>query len=296
MLAVAGAAFAEEGRLALGRNVYQASCASCHGASGDGNGAAARYLWPRPRDFTRGAYKLRSTASGELPTDEDLLRVVDVGVPGTAMPGWRTKLGQDERLAVIAYVKTFSPRFARARRSPEPRPVPSAPPDHGALGWEGEQLFRLFRCAQCHGTGGRGDGPAAATTRDDWGLPITPADLVAGPLRTGGHPADVYRVLDTGVNGAPMPSYAEALLVGKEVFSSLEEVIAESGEAAREDLARFVKCMPTEAEIEALTDEARATLAARRLWALATYVVSLGRPRGVLGWLFGDQAGRYSLP
>ena len=291
--AIAGGPALDEALVASGRVIYEASCAPCHGFTGNGDGSAARWLEPRPRDFTRGAFKFRSTESGALPTDADILRVVDVGVPGTAMPGWRAKLGEDERRAVVAYVKTLSPRFARARRPPEERPVTPPPPDTPQLRWEGQQLFRLFRCAQCHGRGGRGDGPAAATTHDDWGRPIRPADLVVGPLRSGGRPIDVFRVLDTGINGTPMPAYSQALLVGREALSSLTEILAESGAGARPDLERFVTSMPTQAELDALSEEARVALASRRLWALATYVVGLGRPHGFSDWLFGDQPGRY---
>ena len=48
------------------------------------------YMLPRPRDFTKGVYQIRTTASGELPTDADIRRVIDDGMPGTAMPEWKT--------------------------------------------------------------------------------------------------------------------------------------------------------------------------------------------------------------
>src|SRR5687768_16915035 len=74
--------------VAQGREIYQARCASCHGEKGDGQGPVARYLWPRPRDLTAASYLLRTTASGELPTDEDLFRTITLGMSGTAMPAW----------------------------------------------------------------------------------------------------------------------------------------------------------------------------------------------------------------
>src|SRR2546430_83532 len=72
--------------------VYNHACAWCHGKDGRGDGPAAfsidKYLSPRPRDLTRGRFELRSTASGELPTDEDLLRTLEHGIPGY-MPSFR---------------------------------------------------------------------------------------------------------------------------------------------------------------------------------------------------------------
>ena len=59
-----------------GKKVYEKWCINCHGDSGEGNGPAADFFTPRPRDFTYGLYKIRSTQSGQLPTDEDLVRVI----------------------------------------------------------------------------------------------------------------------------------------------------------------------------------------------------------------------------
>src|SRR6187399_2797008 len=73
---------------APGKAVYDARCAECHGATGKGDGPAAAYLMPRPRDFTTGKYKIRSTETGTSPTDDDLLRSVRQGLYGTAMPAW----------------------------------------------------------------------------------------------------------------------------------------------------------------------------------------------------------------
>src|SRR5262245_37399006 len=71
-----------------GKQLSEAKCALCHGASGKGDGPAAERLLPRPRDFTAGKFKIRSTASGQLPTDDDLVRVIRDGMPGTSMPAW----------------------------------------------------------------------------------------------------------------------------------------------------------------------------------------------------------------
>src|SRR5438128_12586587 len=72
-----------------GKKVYVKWCAGCHGEDGKGDGPAAAYMLPRPRDFTGAVYQIRTTANGQLPTDADLMRSIDDGLFGTAMPGWK---------------------------------------------------------------------------------------------------------------------------------------------------------------------------------------------------------------
>ena len=69
-----------------GKALYQRWCSGCHGERGDGAGPAAGFLDPRPRDFTRKVFKFRTTPSGQPPATADVLRVIERGVPGTAMP------------------------------------------------------------------------------------------------------------------------------------------------------------------------------------------------------------------
>ena len=58
----------------LGARVFARHCAVCHGPNGRGNGPAAPSMFPRPRDFSSGRFKYKSTAAGEPPADEDPLR------------------------------------------------------------------------------------------------------------------------------------------------------------------------------------------------------------------------------
>ena len=48
-----------------GKALYDDKCAHCHGIEGAGDGSAAENLLPRPRDFTRGLYKIRLTESAQ---------------------------------------------------------------------------------------------------------------------------------------------------------------------------------------------------------------------------------------
>ena len=89
--------------LERGAEVYEQWCAQCHGAEGAGDGPAAEYMLPRPRDFTTGLFQIRTTGSGELPTDADILRIINEGMPGTTMPGWEDALSQSDRQALVAY-------------------------------------------------------------------------------------------------------------------------------------------------------------------------------------------------
>src|SRR5207247_1491942 len=77
-----------EDLIARGKEEFEEHCIGCHGVRGDGNGLAATFLFPRPRDFTIGVFKFRSTPSGSLPTDGDLFRTITRGVRWTAMPTW----------------------------------------------------------------------------------------------------------------------------------------------------------------------------------------------------------------
>ena len=99
-------ALAQAGDAGHGKVVYERKCAPCHGVKGDGKGAAAELLDPKPRDFTSGIYKVRTSAN-KVPSDQDLFRLVTNGMPGTSMPGWAV-LPEKDRWNVVAYIKTFA--------------------------------------------------------------------------------------------------------------------------------------------------------------------------------------------
>ena len=195
-----------------GQAIYERSCLFCHGAEGKGDGPAGwflgRYSAPRPRDFTTGEYKLRTTASGDAPTDQDLFKTVTNGIPGF-MPSF-AGLHVEDRWAVIAYIKSFSDVFQQAPAPPLPIGFPSIPPSPESLAIGGT-LYRSLECITCHGPGGVGDGPLAETgdLRDGIGLRIAAADLTSrASYKNGSSPRDIYRTLITGMDGTPMPSYA----------------------------------------------------------------------------------------
>jgi cytochrome c oxidase cbb3-type subunit 2 len=210
LAASSAAAGPPDALLAEGAEVYARYCVGCHGEAGDGRGPAADMLLVKPRDFTKGIFKFRSTPSGSLPTDEDLYRVITRGVYRTSMPEW-SLLGERERLAVVEYVKRFYPEWA-ARGAGTPVPIPRAPAWVGAPESvaRGRELYQLLECSACHGERGRGDGPSAGTMAPDaWGNPQKPFDFTKGRLKSGPTREDIYRTFMTGLNGTAMPSYYE---------------------------------------------------------------------------------------
>lgn len=195
--------------VARGKVVYERRCVGCHGAKGDGNGPAATFLDPRPRNFTIGSFKFRTTPSGSLPTDGDLYRTLTRGVRWTAMPTWH-ELPEKDRITAIAYLKTFSSRWKEEK--PEPPIVIGDPPKPTPeLLARGKELYAQAKCFQCHGDGGKGDGPSAAELRDDLKFPIRPADFTKGQFKGGGDVRDIYRTMTTGLDGTPMPSFADSM-------------------------------------------------------------------------------------
>jgi cytochrome c oxidase cbb3-type subunit I/II len=205
--------FTVEGRtpqqLAFGRIVYQNRCAGCHGDLGDGWGLASTFFNFQPRDFRAGVFKFRSTPSGSLPTDGDLLRTLTVGVRGTAMPTWHD-LPFRERMAALHYIKTFSERWQQELPPPSIGIPAQAPPATPELLARGKDIWVKAKCNQCHGDQGKGDGPSAPDLVDDFGFPILPADLTTGVFKSGTDVRDMFRTISTGLDGTPMPSFADA--------------------------------------------------------------------------------------
>ena len=192
-----------------GESVYQQHCANCHGVDGDGQGPTASDLSTKPQNFITGVYKFRSTPSGELPTDADLLRTISIGIPGTAMASYED-LSKSDRMALVAYLKFLSPRFLK-RPPGTPILFPPSRPLTSESASRGRHLFEQMVCAACHGATGKGDGELAQELTDSAGEPIQPADLTRKKLKSGLGPKAIYRTIMTGLDGTPMPSYGDSL-------------------------------------------------------------------------------------
>jgi mono/diheme cytochrome c family protein len=221
-----------------GRMVYEKLCLGCHGDRGRGDGPAARFLDPLPRDFQSGKFKFRSTAFGELPLESDLVRTVTCGLPGSSMPGFPL-VPEIERKDVVRYVLHLA-KFGAAdrrvlyavaeedaslddiRRNELPAmreeieraaeavrrvSVSPEPPRTAESVERGRALFATS-CASCHGARGVGDGESSHSLRDWQDAAIRPRDLTSGVFRSGSTPEDVFVRVKTGLTGTPMPGFS----------------------------------------------------------------------------------------
>ena len=191
-----------------GKEVYEQSCAQCHGTEGRGDGSAAENLLPKPRDFTRGLYKIRSTEAGELPTDQDLFDIITAGMPGSSMPGWETALSANDRWEVVAYIKTFYDGFKEAETPPKQINLSGKIAYAEQSVETGKALYIELGCVECHGDVGRGDGTSAPTLTDEWGFQTWPANLAQGwNFRGGADTEDIFKRFIGGIAGSPMPAF-----------------------------------------------------------------------------------------
>lgn len=199
----------------IGGEVYRRRCIGCHGERGDGNGPSARFLDPKPRNFTRGIFKFRSTGGKDsLPLDADLYRTLTHGLWGTAMPPWY-EISELERSSVVQYIKTFSDRWKK-EAVPPAIVVPTEPPADAAAIDRGRQVFAQAGCLGCHGAAGKGDGPLAPILRDVWGNPVRPANFILpagakGGVKLGHDAHHLFTVVMTGAGGTPMEAFADRL-------------------------------------------------------------------------------------
>jgi len=235
----------QAGDPARGKAIYQKKCALCHGEDGAGDGPGAATLDPKPRDFTKGLYKVRTTASGRGPSDADLFRIITEGMPGTSMPSWKS-LPEKDRWDLVAYLKTFAPdRFGeplKAAGLPE-----EVAPSRESLA-RGKEMFEAIECNKCHGGAGRGDGPSAPELKDDWGNPIRPANLTKPWTFRGGSSArDIATRLATGLMGTPMPAFIDSVEKPEDIWHVANYVKSLGPDTP--DMATILPVHPVQGEI-----------------------------------------------
>jgi mono/diheme cytochrome c family protein len=193
-----------------GRNLYMRYCWGCHSPHGNGDGENAPYLSPLPRNFVAATFKCRSTPTGTLPTDEDLYNSLTRGLVESGMPSW-VELTDQQRADLVAYIKTYSPRW-KSEGPGQPIQVPAESKLDLDSIKRGKDVFTKAECFKCHGEQGRGDGPSAAGLTDNNNQPIRPYDFESGTrFKCGTTNADLYKIFMTGLDGTPMPSFADVI-------------------------------------------------------------------------------------
>jgi mono/diheme cytochrome c family protein len=176
-----------EDQMAKAKEIYAAQCSSCHGAEGKGDGAAAGALKPPPRNF-HSADEKWTIGSSPL----GIFNTLTNGIPGTSMASYAS-LSEDERWALVHYLRTWVPEAARQESTDEqvldvcralstPPKLPAIPldvamkalvadaPEKRELGFSaygpvklspaankaaGEPIYQA-ECASCHGVMGAG--------------------------------------------------------------------------------------------------------------------------------------------
>jgi Tfp pilus assembly protein PilF/mono/diheme cytochrome c family protein len=260
--------------------LYALHCSACHGADGDGNGRAARYVFPRPLDLRAGKFRLASTRNG-IPTLEDRVAVLRRGIPGTSMRSF-DELSDRQRELLAGEVLKLSRRGARERfvemfslegeeidegeieelveavvEPGELVPVPPLGDDGAEAIARGREVYVKQACQSCHGDDGVGVWNLFLL--DDQRRPTRPRDLAGEVFKGGQELESIYLRVVVGMPGTPHPASAGL---------SQRELI---------DLVHYCRSLSKEPKRE-LTNHQRALQATSR-----AYLAALGRtpsPRG----------------
>ncbi len=241
--------------LTRGGELYNKFCTICHGDAGDGAGKFAYLMNPRPRNFKDGKFKL-STTRNQIPTDDDLIRTIGRGMPGSAMPPW-DHLPLTDLSALAKYVRQFHidattekleqwvsdgvivrqdvrRTLAERTRPSEPVVVPPEPAFDEIRWFTGRRLY-LENCASCHGTDGN---PVAEEVKvDAEGYPVPPRSFVNGIFKGGSDGHQVYVRILKGMRGTPMPA-SEGIYSDDEMWDIIHyvESLARAGAQQRAQL------------------------------------------------------------
>lgn len=260
---------------ATAAELYAQHCAACHGTKGDATGLAAKFVFPKPRDFRSGKFRLVSTSNG-IPTPDDIVAVVRRGMPGSSMPPW-VHLGDEAIKMLTEHVLTLRRDGAReilkaaaaesddemseeelqgiVTRLTTPGEVVAVPdlgkPTSQAVA-HGKELYATKGCLQCHGATGKGDGQQQMV--DAEGLPTRPRDFTRGIFKGSPDAVSVWRRIASGMPGTPMPS-SQSLTPG-EIGDLTHFVLSLSNETTRNAavlsrqhiVVREVASLPTAAD------------------------------------------------
>jgi DMSO reductase family type II enzyme heme b subunit len=237
-----------------GKDLYALRCQVCHGEQGMGDGPAADFMYPRPRDFSLALFKYKTSPGTLPPRDEDLFDTIKFGLHGTAMPAWNSLISDEQITSLIPLIKRFDTSASWAPEDaddeafdddgyytgPDLLTVTEQEPLDGRIPYSEESLVKGKRafidtCAQCHGDAGRGNITSGKKLADDWGYRLWPRDLTKPwtwrSTEVSGKDADklrdqtianIYSRLSIGIPSTPMPAH-RAVEAGNEDPVSLED-------------------------------------------------------------------------
>ena len=224
--------------------LYQLRCATCHGETGAGDGPAADFLYPRPRDFTAGLWKYKTSPGDLPPRDRDLFNSIKSGLTGTSMPAWSSMFTDPQIEGLVKYIKRFDTAGIWA-------PLDALDEDfdddghyikdnilviteqestQGQIGFSDESVALgkdIFEenCRKCHGEEGRGNITSGEFLDDDWGYRTWARDLTkpwtwrVTEVSSGNNQTapsteqrdetirNIYTRVSIGIRGTPMPAH-----------------------------------------------------------------------------------------
>lgn len=268
--------------IARGQALFSKQCVICHGETGDGAGKFAYLMNPRPRNLQEGKFKLATTVN-QVPTDEDLLRTISRGMPGSAMPPWG-HLPRSDLQALVKYVRKIHTDATQARleresaegtwtkdevaaelvgrTEPGPQLIVPPEPSFESIRWFNGRKIYLEACASCHGESGH---PVAEAVKfDEEGYPVPPRSFVNGIFKGGSEGHQLYARILKGMRGTPMPA-SEGNYSDEEVWDLIHYVqsLAREGSQERAQLRQGVFTAPNirgalpEGPLDSAWDQAR---------------------------------------
>lgn len=217
------------GTLEAQQKLYRVNCVICHGTQGRGDGKAARFLFPKARDFSSGKMRIVSTVN-RVANADDIRASIERGFPGTSMQSWKhlddesvqllvaevirlRKQGVKER--VLASWKQESPELladpaevetiVRGLTSPgKVVPVPVFAETNPASVARGREIYLRQSCHSCHAENGAGSWKMDLI--DDKGRSSWATDLRYDPLKGPSDEVALARRILLGMPGSSMPS------------------------------------------------------------------------------------------
>ena len=93
---------ADAASVAAGKQVYEKNCASCHGATGVGDGKMGEQLNPKPSNLTDAEWKHGSS-------DGEIFTVIKDGIKGSPMKAFNSKLTAKQMWDAVNYIRSLGP-------------------------------------------------------------------------------------------------------------------------------------------------------------------------------------------